>query len=58
MGLMLVGLGLAQENATAVQVATPLGGLVRSVYAANSLAGNGKVDFSSVLGVVRPGATA
>lgn len=38
------------ENATAVQSATPLGGLARSLYAAHSLAGNGGVDFSSVLG--------
>ena len=47
--LMLKDLGLAQENATAVRAATPLGGLVRSLYAAHSLAGNGALDFSSVL---------
>lgn len=38
---MLKDLGLVQENATAVQAATPLGGLARSLYAAHSLAGNG-----------------
>ncbi len=53
--LMLKDLGLAQENATEVRAATPLGGLARSLYAAHSLAGNGGLDFSSVLGVVRPG---
>ncbi len=47
--LMLKDLGLAQENATAVRAATPLGGLARSVYAAHSLAGHGALDFSSVL---------
>jgi len=47
--LMLKDLGLALENATAVRAATPLGGLARSLYAAHSLAGNGALDFSSVL---------
>ncbi|MGH8761132.1 MAG: 3-hydroxyisobutyrate dehydrogenase [Burkholderiales bacterium] len=47
--LMLKDLGLAQENATAVRAATPLGGLARSLYAAHSLAGNGGLDFSSVI---------
>jgi 3-hydroxyisobutyrate dehydrogenase len=47
--LMLKDLGLAQENATAVRAATPLGGLARSLYAAHSIAGNGGQDFSSVI---------
>ncbi|MCW8206120.1 3-hydroxyisobutyrate dehydrogenase [Verminephrobacter aporrectodeae subsp. tuberculatae] len=47
--LMLKDLGLAQESATAVQAATPLGGLARSLYAAHSLAGNGALDFSSII---------
>ncbi|QNK66444.1 3-hydroxyisobutyrate dehydrogenase [Variovorax sp. PAMC26660] len=47
--LMLKDLGLAQENATSVRAATPLGGLARSLYAAHSLAGHGALDFSSVL---------
>lgn len=51
--LMLKDLGLAQENATAVRAATPLGGLARSLYAAHSLAGNGALDFSSVLKLVQ-----
>ncbi|ABE44390.1 3-hydroxyisobutyrate dehydrogenase [Polaromonas sp. JS666] len=47
--LMLKDLGLAQENASAVRAATPLGGLARSLYAAHSLAGSGALDFSSVI---------
>ncbi|KAF1047779.1 3-hydroxyisobutyrate dehydrogenase [Xylophilus sp.] len=47
--LMLKDLGLAQESATAVKAATPLGGLARSIYAAHSLAGHGALDFSSVI---------
>ena len=50
---MLKDLGLAQENATAVRAATPLGGLARSLYAAHSLAGHGALDFSSVLKLVQ-----
>lgn len=38
---MLKDLSLAQQNATAVQAATPLGGLGRSLYAAQNLAANG-----------------
>ncbi len=54
--LMLKDLGLAQENATAVKAATPLGGLARSLYAAHSLAGHGGLDFSSVIKLVqKPG---
>ena len=53
--LMLKDLGLAQENATAVKAATPLGGLARSLYAAHSLAGHGALDFSSVLKMVQRG---
>lgn len=51
--LMLKDLGLAQENATTVRAATPLGGLARSLYAAHSLAGHGALDFSSVLKLVQ-----
>ncbi|KAF1022750.1 MAG: 3-hydroxyisobutyrate dehydrogenase [Paracidovorax wautersii] len=47
--LMLKDLGLAQDNATAVRAATPLGGLARSLYAAHSLAGHGGLDFSSIV---------
>ena len=51
--LMLKDLGLAQENATAVKASTPLGGLARSLYAAHSLAGNGALDFSSIIRMVQ-----
>ncbi len=51
--LMLKDLGLAQENATAVRAATPLGGLARNLYAAHSLAGHGALDFSSVIKLVQ-----
>ncbi|HSV58735.1 MAG TPA: 3-hydroxyisobutyrate dehydrogenase [Variovorax sp.] len=51
--LMLKDLGLAQENAASVRAATPLGGLARNLYAAHSLAGNGLLDFSSVIKLVQ-----
>lgn len=47
--LMLKDLGLAQESATMVKAATPLGSLARNLYAAHSLAGNGALDFSSII---------
>jgi len=47
--LMLKDLGLAVDNAVASGAATPLGALARSLYATHSLAGNGALDFSSVL---------
>ena len=51
--LMLKDLGLAQENATAVKAATPLGGLARNLYASHSLAGHGALDFSSIIASVQ-----
>ena len=51
--LMLKDLGLSQENATAVRASTPLGGLARNLYAAHSLAGNGGLDFSSIIRMVQ-----
>lgn len=53
--LMLKDLGLAQENAAEVRATTPMGGLARNLYAAHSLAGNGGLDFSSVVRGMRPG---
>lgn len=50
--LMLKDLGLSQENATAVKASTPLGGLARNLYAMHSIAGNGALDFSSVIQLV------
>ncbi|MBS0451512.1 MAG: 3-hydroxyisobutyrate dehydrogenase [Proteobacteria bacterium] len=51
--LMLKDLGLAQENAMSVRASTPLGGMARNLYAAHSLAGNGALDFSSVIKLVQ-----
>ena len=53
--LMLKDLGLSQENATQVKASTPLGGLARNLYAAHSLAGNGALDFSSIIKMVQKG---
>jgi 3-hydroxyisobutyrate dehydrogenase len=50
---LMLGPGLAQENAIAVKASTPLGGLARSIYAAHSLAGHGGEDFSSVIKMVQ-----
>lgn len=47
--LMLKDLGLAQENAMAVKASTPLGGMARAMYSMHSIAGNGALDFSSVI---------
>ena len=53
--LMLKDLGLSQENATQVKASTPLGGLARNLYAAHSLAGNGALDFSSIIKMLQKG---
>lgn len=47
--LMLKDLGLAAEAALAAGAAIPLGELARNLYALNSRAGNGPLDFSSVI---------
>lgn len=47
--LMLKDLGLAQEAALNAKAATPLGTLARNLYHLHSLAGNGRLDFSSIL---------
>ncbi|THF65439.1 3-hydroxyisobutyrate dehydrogenase [Pseudothauera nasutitermitis] len=47
--LMLKDLGLALEAAIAKRAPVPLGGLAESLYAAHSAAGNGGLDFSSVI---------
>jgi len=54
--LMLKDLGLAQENVRAVKAATPLGALAQALYSAHSMAGNGGLDFSSIISMLqRPG---
>lgn len=47
--LMLKDLGLAAEAAMQVGATIPLGELARNLYAMNSQAGNGALDFSSVI---------
>ncbi len=47
--LMLKDLGLAAEAAVGVAASVPLGELARNLYAMNSQAGRGKLDFSSVV---------
>ncbi|HSW03903.1 3-hydroxyisobutyrate dehydrogenase [Aquabacterium sp.] len=50
--LMLKDLGLAMEAAVASGSATPLGAAARQLYAMHCQAGQGGLDFSSVLGLI------
>ncbi|QTK48846.1 3-hydroxyisobutyrate dehydrogenase [Xanthomonas euvesicatoria] len=50
--LMLKDLGLVAESAVQAGVSIPLGELARNLYAMNSQAGNGALDFSSVVKLV------
>ncbi|OBR78507.1 3-hydroxyisobutyrate dehydrogenase [Xanthomonas arboricola] len=50
--LMLKDLGLVTESAVQAGVSIPLGELARNLYAMNSQAGNGALDFSSVIKLV------
>ncbi|CAD2245065.1 3-hydroxyisobutyrate dehydrogenase [Xanthomonas arboricola] len=50
--LMLKDLGLVAESAVQAGVSIPLGELARNLYAINSQAGNGALDFSSVIKLV------
>jgi 3-hydroxyisobutyrate dehydrogenase len=50
--LMLKDLGLTAEAAMGVGTPIPLGELARNLYAMNSKAGNGGLDFSSVIKLV------
>ncbi|WP_126943409.1 3-hydroxyisobutyrate dehydrogenase [Xanthomonas sp. BRIP62418] len=50
--LMLKDLGLVAESAVQAGVSIPLGELARNLYAMNSQAGNGTLDFSSVIKLV------
>jgi 3-hydroxyisobutyrate dehydrogenase len=54
--LMLKDLGLAVEAAMGVGASIPLGELARNLYALNSKAGRGGLDFSSVVKLVAPDA--
>ncbi|WP_085462333.1 3-hydroxyisobutyrate dehydrogenase [Xanthomonas hortorum] len=50
--LMVKDLGLVAESAVQAGVSIPLGELARNLYAMNSQAGNGALDFSSVIKLV------
>ncbi len=50
---MLKDMGLAVEAALSIGAAIPLGELARNLYALNSQAGRGGLDFSSVVQLVR-----
>ena len=50
--LMLKDLGLAVENALAVNASVPLGALARNLYDLHSKAGHGKLDFASVFNLL------
>ena len=51
--LMLKDLGLAAEAALSRRAAIPLGELARNLYALHSAGGSGKLDFSSIVNLVR-----
>ena len=53
--LMLKDLGLAAEAAMASRAAVPLGELARNLYALHSAQGSGKLDFSSIVNLIRKG---
>lgn len=51
--LMLKDLGLAEETAMAARTATPLGSVTRQLYQLHSQAGQGRLDFSSIVQMVK-----
>lgn len=51
--LMLKDLGLAAQAAVSASSAIPLGELARNLYAVHSAQGNGKLDFSSIMNLVK-----
>lgn len=51
--LMLKDLGLASEAAVQTRSTVALGELARNMYSLHSAQGNGKLDFSSILNLVR-----
>jgi len=51
--LMLKDLGLAAEAALSRRAAIPLGELTRNLYALHSAGGSGKLDFSSIVNLLR-----
>ncbi|MEO6959700.1 MAG: 3-hydroxyisobutyrate dehydrogenase [Burkholderiaceae bacterium] len=51
--LMLKDLGLAAESALGVRATIPLGELARNLYSLHSAQGNGLLDFSSILNLIK-----
>lgn len=51
--LMAKDLSLSQEAALASNTSTPLGALARNLYRMHSQSGNGRLDFSSILNLVK-----
>lgn len=51
--LMLKDLGLAAESALGVRASIPLGELARNLYSLHSAQGNGLLDFSSILNLIK-----
>lgn len=51
--LMLKDLGLAEETAMAARAATSLGSVTRQLYQLHSQAGQGRLDFSSIVQMVK-----
>lgn len=52
--LMLKDLGLAAEAAMHAKSVIPLGELARNLYALHSTQGSGKLDFSSIVNMIKP----
>ena len=55
--LMLKDLGLAAEAAMGARAVIPLGELARNLYALHSSQGSGKLDFSSIVNLIKRDAT-
>ena len=51
--LMLKDLGLAAEAAMGARAVIPLGELARNLYALHSSQGSGKLDFSSIVNLIK-----
>ncbi|WP_343737690.1 NAD-binding protein, partial [Achromobacter sp.] len=51
--LMLKDLGLAAEAALSARASIPLGELARNLYSLHSGGGSGKLDFSSIVNLVK-----
>ncbi len=51
--LMLKDLGLAAEAALSARASIPLGELARNLYSLHSAGGSGRLDFSSIVNLVK-----